>query len=270
MPVLLCTNRRSCLAVALLSMALVCQIEAQSPKPAAVAIADSARREIDAANATGDAQRMLRTVTLLERATVAYPGDAWLTHYLGFAHYRASNLARGQQDQKALEMHLDEAEKALMRSIAARPIAESHALLSAVLGQKIAEGNPLTAMRLGPRADRELDKALELGLRNPRVWAIRASSVLYKPKMFGGSVVKAEEYARKAIELSTGDSVSIPAPRWGLTDAYTFLGQALVAQKKYADAQAAYERVLALEPANGHVTYVLMPALRKAIEKRVP
>jgi tetratricopeptide (TPR) repeat protein len=247
-------------AVALL-VAISASASAQERPVSAIAAAESLRMEIDAAVATGDAARIDRAIAFAERAITAFPGDVWLEHYLGFAHFRASNQARGMRDERKLKMHLEQAEKALQRSLALKETPESHALLSGVLGQMI--GGPIAGMRLGPRADRALDRALALGPRNPRVWAVRASASLYKPKLFGGSAEKAEEYARKAIEFVATDSVVTPAPRWGESDAYTFLGQALAAQKKFAEAKVAYERVLALEPGNGYITYVLMPALKK-------
>jgi len=240
-------------------------LSAQQRNPAGD-IVDSARHEIDAANATGDVARLDHVVAYLERAAVAYPNDGWISHYLGFAYFRTANVARGTGDAKRLKTMLELADKTLEKSEVRMELAETRALRSAVLGQMIGQSkNPFTGMRLGPKADKELDKALAMAPTNPRVWAIRASAFLYKPKLFGGSMEKAEEYARRAIELVSNDHPTGFAPTWGESDAYLFLGQALFAQKKYADAKAAYDRVLALEPGNGYVIHVLMPALKKQL-----
>jgi len=249
-------------SIVVVSFALtVCTASAQTT-PAQ--IADSARHEIDAANASGDGQRLAQITGYLQRAAIAHPTDGWIAHYLGFAYYRSVTFARARRDAKETKALLNLANATLEKAAALMPLAETHALRSAVLGQIIAEsGSPITGMRLGSKADKELDVALKLAPANPRVWAVRASAVLYKPKLFGGSITKAEEYARKAIELAASDHPAGVAPRWGEGDAYLFLGQALAAQKKYDEAKAAYQRVLALEPGNGYVTNVLMPALNQ-------
>jgi tetratricopeptide (TPR) repeat protein len=190
-------------------------------------------------------------IAFIESALREHPRDAWLEHYLGFAHFRASNVADGMGDEQKSRMHLDQAERALERSLAERQIAESHAVLSAAIGQRI--HGVISGMRLGPRAEKALARALELAPRNPRVWVIRAGAALYRPRLFGGSAQRAEEYARTAISLLTGDTVAAPGPRWGEGDAYTFLGLALAAQGKYADARAAYEHVIIIEPGNRYV-----------------
>lgn len=247
-------------AVAVLCTALAgAEARAQAPVPSALAAADSARAEIDRSSATGDLLRLERTLAFLEQALAVHPSEPWLDHYVGFANFRAANLRRVAGDERAERTHLERAEKALLRSADRMPLAETYALLAAVRGRMIT--GMISAMRMGPRSDQALDRALELGPRNPRVWAIRASSMLFRPRMFGGSPEKAEEYARRAIELLAMDSVAIPGPRWGESDAYMFLGQALAAQKKHAGARAAYERVLELEPANAYVRDVLMAAL---------
>ena len=226
-------------------------LSAQSPSRTAVAVADSARREIDAAVANGDVLRLEGALSLVENALAVFPGDPWLEHYVGFAHFRLSNVARAEGEESKARSHLERAEPVLQRSAGRMPLAETWALLAAVRGQRIT--GLISAMRLGRSSDAALERAMELGPRNPRVWATRASSMLFRPKLFGGSAEKAEEYARRAIALVATDSVVAPGPRWGESDAYIFLGQALAAQKKYTEARAAFERVLVLEPGNGYV-----------------
>lgn len=218
----------------------------------AIVAADSARREIDAATAVADGARLERVITYLEQSLAQHPRDAWLEYYLGFAHFRASNVADGENDRRASRAHLDRADAALKRSLAIRESAETHALMAAVLGQMI--DGMISGIRLGRRAEGELNRALELEPTNPRVWVIRASAAFHKPRLFGGSAERAEEYARRAIGLlDSVASVPAPAPSWGESDAYTFLGLALDAQKKHAEARAAYDHVLRIEPGNRYV-----------------
>jgi tetratricopeptide (TPR) repeat protein len=86
---------------------------------------------------------------------------------------------------------------------------------------------------------------------------------LFTPKMFGGGSDKAEQDLRKAIVLFETDRPVAPAPSWGRADAYIWLGQALQKEEKPAEAKAAYEKALEIQPGNQWVQRVLLPSLDK-------
>jgi tetratricopeptide (TPR) repeat protein len=92
---------------------------------------------------------------------------------------------------------------------------------------------------------------------------LKGVGTMFKPKMFGGGADKAEKELLKAIELFANDHPVAPTPKWGRAESYAWLGQAYARQNKLAEARAAYQKVLELDPGNGWVTQVLLPALDK-------
>ena len=141
---------------------------------------------------------------------------------------------------------------------------ETFALRSSVLGQRIqASGNPLAGMRFGPASSSQMDRAVELGPNNPRVWFLKGVGALYTPAMWGGGVDKAEQFLLKALALFERDRPVPPNPAWGLGDTYVFLGQVYQRQKKIEEARAAYKKALELQPENSWVRESLLPGLDK-------
>jgi tetratricopeptide (TPR) repeat protein len=177
------------------------------------------------------------------------------------ALYREANLLVSKRhDEKEYRPLLEQADSLLEQSAAKLALPETYALRSSVLGQLIGS-NPLRGMTLGPRSGSAMDRAIELGPRNPRVWMLRGVGAMFTPTLFGGGVQKAEEYLRKAIGFFAEDRPVAPLPAWGHAEAYAWLGQALHKQKRIDDARAAYAKALELQPENGWVKHVLLPAL---------
>jgi tetratricopeptide (TPR) repeat protein len=227
--------------------------------------ADSARREIEVANAQGDRARLAGAVATLDRALTVVPNDPLLLYYKGYALYRESGVLTGMGKEKEARAELEEADRLLERSNKVKPTADAHALRSAVIGQMIGvSGNPLAGMRLGPRANAEMERAEELGPKNPRVWLLKGLSAIFTPGMFGGGLDKAELNLNKAIELYATDRPTSPEPSWGHADAYVWLGQVRERQKKPDEARAAYQRALEIEPDYAWVKRVLLPGLDRA------
>ena len=226
--------------------------------------ADSASREIEAANASGDLNRLAGAAAMIDRVLTVTPNDPLLLYYRAFALYRSATLYTGQKKNDEAKRALDEADRLLDQATAKAPTADALALLSSVMGLQIGlSNNPLAGMTLGPKSANILDRAKELEPRNPRVWLISGMSAMFTPKMFGGGTDKAEQDLRKAITLFEADRAVAPNPAWGRADAYIWLGQALQKEEKPADAKAAYEKALEIQPDNQWVRRVLLPSLDK-------
>jgi tetratricopeptide (TPR) repeat protein len=226
--------------------------------------ADSARVEIESANALGDLTRIRESGALLERALTAFPDDPLLLHYLGYARYREATLMQGKKyDDTEYRPLLEAADSLLERSASKLQLPETHALRSSVLGQMIGS-NPLRGMTLGPRSGNAMERALELGPNNPRVWLLRGIGAMFTPSMFGGGLDKAEEYLSKALALFPDDRPVSPMPAWGYAEAYIWMGQVHKRQDRVDDARQAYTRALELQPDNGWVRHVLLPGLDRA------
>jgi tetratricopeptide (TPR) repeat protein len=226
--------------------------------------ADSARVEIETANTHGDLTRLREAAALLERALTAFPDDPLLLHYLGYARYREATLMQGKKpDSKEYRPILEAADSLLERSASKLQLAETYALRSSVLGQLIGS-NPLRGMTLGPRSNNAMERAVELGPNNPRVWLLRGIGAMFTPSMFGGGLDKAEEHLTKALALFPNDNPAPPLPAWGHAEVHIWIGQLHKRRNRIDDARQAYNRALELDPDNGWVKHVLLPALDRA------
>ena len=218
--------------------------------------ADSASREIDAANAAGDLNRLATAAAMLDRVLTVTPNDPLLLYYRSLALWRSATLYTGQKKNDEAKRALDEADLLLEQATAKAPTADALALRSSAIGMMIGlSGNPLSGMTLGPKSSGMLDRAKELEPKNPRVWLISGMSAMFTPKMFGGGTDKAEQDLRKAVTLFETDRPTVPAPSWGRADAYIWLGQALQKEEKPADAKAAYQKALEIQPGNKWVDW---------------
>ena len=224
--------------------------------------ADSASREIEAANAAGDLNRLTGAAAMIDRVLTVTPNDQLLLYYRSLALYRSASLYTGLKKNDEAKRVLDEADRLLEQVTTKSPTADALALRSGVIGLMIGlSGNPLSGMMLGPKASGLLDRAKELEPKNPRVWLISGMSAMFTPTMFGGGTDKAEQELRKSIALFETDRSAAPAPSWGRADAYIWLGQTLQKEGKAADAKVAYEKALELQPDNQWVRRVLLPSL---------
>lgn len=223
-----------------------------------VNVAERLRTGLHEAEIAGDDDATRQMITLARRAVTAFPDNALVNHYLGYALYRLAGPMMETDADGALAM-LAEAQSFLERSIGIEPIAESHALLSSVLGMQIV--SDADAMTLGMRSDSELGRARRLGPRNPRVRLLEGIATVHKPEMWGGGHKAALAHFQAAIELFAEDEPETPLPAWGHAEAYAWLGQTYAALGKVDEAREAYTRALEVAPAYRWVRQVLMPAI---------
>lgn len=210
-----------------------------------VELAERLRAGLDAASIAGDDDALGHSVILARRAVTAFPDDALLNHYMGYALYLLAERTM-ETDVRAAHGSLEEAESFLERSIEIQPIAESHALLSSALGMRI--DGAASAMTLGMRSGAAMGRAKALGPDNPRVRLLEGISAFHTPSMFGGGHEAALEHFLAAIELFAEDAPESPLPAWGHAETYAWLGQTHAALGQADEARAAYERALELEP----------------------
>ncbi len=249
-------------AAALVATA-ICPIEAAAQTfTGAAKWADSVRRLIEPAQLRGDEKGLREAVALADRALTVTPNEPTLLHYKGYALYRLGSMLMGTRMKEA-KVTLEEADRALEASAAKLPWPETYALRSAVMGQIIGAsgGGALISMRLGMKSGSLMDKAVELGPTNPRVWVLKSSGELFKPAMVGGGEENATASAKQAVALLAQDKPDGVRPAWGAVDAYLWLGQAHAKGGRTKEARAAYQQVLTLAPDHGWVKYELLPAL---------
>ncbi|MDX2185196.1 MAG: tetratricopeptide repeat protein [Gemmatimonadaceae bacterium] len=243
------------------------RLGAQSP-PEGVTVADSLRMDIDAAVATNDPGTLRRARVAAERAALRFPGDPWVGYYRAYAAFREAGLLLSTARAKEVSAFLNPAVQAIEDALDRVPSAEGFALLSALQGQRLtASGSAFTAIRLGPSVLRAIGKAEALAPTNPRVWLLKGINAYNAPSAFGGGQQNAEQHLRKAIALFATFRAPIPAPTWGLADAWIWLGRSLQAQGRPAEARAAYQTAVQLEPWNLWVTGTLLPSLDRGARK---
>ncbi len=244
-------------AVALCAVVLAPTTGLAAQAPDGHEAANRLRAEIREAVLTGSESGLANAVIRARRAVSAFPDDAMLNHYLGYALYR-TGAAMFEHDEGMAVGMLEESETYLQRAIEIEPIAESHALLASGLGMRILD--PAQAMSLGMRHDAEMARARSLGPENPRVRLLEGISAYHSPQ-WGGGPEAALQHFRKAIEWFGAGDPEPPLPAWGLAEAHAWLGQAHAAMGQVEDARRAWERALELEPEYAWVRDDLLPGL---------
>lgn len=221
-------------------------------------LAERLRTEVEEAKIAGDSDALQQMVILSRRAVTAFPEDALLNHYAGYALYCLASRSM-ETDTDASHALLEEAESFLERSVEIQPITESYALLASAIGMRI--DGPVSAMTLGMRSGAAMDRAKALGPPNPRVRLLEGISAFHTPRAFGGGHEAALEHFLAAIELFADDAPQPPLPAWGHAEAYAWLGQTHAALGRAEAARTAFERALELEPGYVWVREVLLPGL---------
>ena len=224
--------------------------------------ADSAGRLIDQATFAGNLQGLRDASRLLDRALTAYPNDALLLQYQGYELYREAGLLGGSSSTRKGELPLVAATARikLLESLAAHPLAETHALLAMTMGRMIGL-DQIYSPTLGPLIPKEMNAAITMAPNNPRIWLLRGIQSFYTSQEYGGGLPVAETQLKKAIELFATDNPTPPAPFWGKAEAYVWLGQVLQKQNRIAEARAAYNNALSVQPNYPWVTYSLLPSI---------
>jgi tetratricopeptide (TPR) repeat protein len=144
--------------------------------------------------------------------------------------------------------------------------AETEAFRVALLGFRMGL-NPALAVFLGPKALKQLEKALATGRTSATVWIEKANAEAYMPAFAGGSKAKAAESFRKALSLYEADS-SLSACNWRYLNTMVLLGQTLEKMDDYPGAREAYLKALQREPEFRWVRDELLPAVEKKLKQQ--
>lgn len=205
---------------------------------------------IERAVVTRDADELRRH--LQELTSEGSNGAGIHSYTLGYVCLRLGGLLAGKDRQNVLKQG-EAVVKGLIENQSDN--AEAHALLGSIYGNRITSA--FKGMRLGPKAGKALERAVELSPDNPRVVLQQGISAFYTPKTFGGGMKKAEERLRRAGELFELEPVSAPWPNWGRVDVYAYLGQVLAKNRDVEGARAAYRRGLSIEPEHAWILELL-------------
>lgn len=203
---------------------------------------------------------------LLMLLLAAMPAAEVPTYDTAYQLWRESQQLRAQDDERGMKRVLREAADLLAEQLEAQPDdVEALALYGATIGDQIT--GMFSGMRLGPRADRALERARELGPDNPRVALIRGISAFHKPSTFGGGLDVAEAELTRAIALFEAQGPDPGWPDWGLVDALGWLALTIVGREDgdLARARGYLDRALALAPGDRWLLDYVRPTLDAAV-----
>ena len=199
------------LALALVAAPLLAQTPASR-------FVDSARVEIDRAVHDMDPDRLDRTLLLLDRALVAFPGDPYLLHYRGYAAYWkvAGAMMGGRRDGMApvIKQALADLSKSA-EHLAWPETVQLEACMNAFLIMMDPGNGPV----LGPLTGRLSGEATKMGPQNPRVLVLQAYLAEGTPASMGGGKARAKALADRAVAALPDDHPAPLAPSWGREEA---------------------------------------------------
>ncbi|MBD3346123.1 MAG: hypothetical protein GF401_13785 [Chitinivibrionales bacterium] len=155
------------------------------------------------------------------------------------------------RDQKAAALYVAQALDALNEALELKPgDAEALALLGTLKGIKIYL-NPLLAPVLGPQVMNAIERALEAGPDNPRVYYLVGVSYYNTPSFLGGGAAKGLDYLLKAHELFAGEAKRPDnplSPDWGYSTCLAFIGKVYMSEKEYEKARIWFNNALVVNP----------------------
>ena len=142
--------------------------------------------------------------------------------------------------------------------------AETESFRVALLGFNMGM-NPLKAMTLGPKALKQLEKAVAEDSASPAVWIEKANSEANMPAFAGGSKEKAVASFREALRLFEADP-ALSESNWRYLNTIVLLGQTLEKLEDYSGARQAYLKALDREPGFRRVRDELLPAVESKLK----
>jgi tetratricopeptide (TPR) repeat protein len=181
------------------------------------------------------------------------------------ARYGYIGFLLGTDKKNEVKLLIDTFEKDIEQLAALQEYkAETEAFRIALLGFRMGL-NPAKSVTLGPKALKQLEKAVAIGSTNASVWIEKGNSEAHMPAFAGGSKVKAAESFREALRLFEAEP-SLSACNWRYLNTMVLLGQTLEQTEDYTGAREAYLRALRREPGFQWVRDELLPAVEKKIK----
>ncbi len=203
----------------------------------AAALANAATGELEKARDRQDRTALERMAAQLASAAKNSPDDADAQYKSALAHSYLAEVSIEQHDKahavSAAESGIPTAQHAVNLK---QDSAEYHRLLGTLCGQAISSSGFL-ALRYGKCALDSVNKAIELNSADAENYVSHGVGMYYLPSAFGGGVEQAVKDFRKAIALNAASA-----------DAWLWLGIALRKENNEAEARAAFEKALELDP----------------------
>lgn len=240
---------------------LATTILSAAERPTLESLLGQAQRQIETASHHAKLEELEPARLAIDKALVLDAKSPWAWYYKGYAAYTEAVLQMVKHDSVARETALNEADRALQKSVELQDNGEARALRTFVLGALMQVRGPQSGEQIGPEIAQNLAASQQLAPKSPRVLMIAAVSSLYTPPEWGGDVRRAAKLIEEASAQMEQEKAVAPQPSWGRAEIYAWTG---VIQQKLGDAakaKAAFERALALDPDYAWVKYVLIPSL---------
>lgn len=209
--------------------------------------------KFDAARSREDEAELRRLATAFGEQARNNPNDAEAFYVAARTHNALLNLyvLRNQKDRARDQ--LDRAMERVNRAIELDgQRAEAFAIRAQLYGWKIGLTNgflrAFAGMNYGGKIKENLDRALKLDPENPLVHVSMGMQDYYTPPAVGGSMERAANHFRRALQYDPENA-----------EAWLWLGLALKAQKKNAEAKKAFETVLRFDPENTRAAREISP-----------
>lgn len=181
---------------------------------------------------------------------------------LAKGYYAAAGTALGNKEESLASEYLDKGHILVNKLLESdENSAETHALLSAILGLKIAL-SPIKGMLYGSKSSRAANKGIQLAPDNGFTNFVQGNNLFHTPSMFGGDVKESIAYLEKATLIYAQKQ---PLQIWEYMNTLALLGQAYHAQEDYKKAKITYETALEIAPNFGWVQYSLLPMTEKVL-----
>jgi tetratricopeptide (TPR) repeat protein len=170
-------------------------------------------------------------------AAAKSPKDADAQYAAALAYSYLAEVALEVRDRKQAQQAAEQGVRAAERAIALKPgVAEYHRVMGTLCGQVI-PANVLAGLGYGKRAKESIAKALELDPKSSLAYIARGVGNFYLPAGVGGGTQLAMADFRKALELDPKSA-----------EAYLWLGLRLRQEQQNAEARAAFNKALQLNP----------------------
>lgn len=198
--------------------------------------AAAAPSSLEAARDAQDRAALQQMIGQLSDAAAKTPKDAAAQYRAALACSYLAEVMTEQHERKPSRPVAEQGIKLAEKAVALQPSAENYRLLGTLYGQAVTD--VMGGLSYGAKAKDAVNKAVELAPKSSQVWVAHGVGNYYLPAQLGGGPTVAMPDFRKAIELDPKNS-----------EAYLWLGVALRAEKKDAEARQALAKALALNPA---------------------
>lgn len=149
------------------------------------------------------------------QAVQAENGDNWIPAY--YNAYCSLQLAYAETNNDIKELYVDAAEAMLPQIEAGCKMMDEIYVMKAMIANARMAVDPQNRWKeYGKIFDENLAKAKTINENNPHIYLLKAMSLFYTPKMFGGGPKNAKPYFIKATEkFALLTNKSIDNPYWG-------------------------------------------------------